>query len=82
MLESRVSCAVIRYAVTGLWFLFAVVVGTLFRQTIEEFAADHGWGDILSDWWFGMIGLPFSWWLLLAFIALSGVAVTLWIDAA
>jgi hypothetical protein len=74
--------AIIRYIATGVWLLFAVVVGTVFRQNIEEFASDHGWNDALSQWWLGMTSASYSTFLLLGFALLTGAVATLWLDAA
>lgn len=71
----------VRYIITGVWLFLLVVVGTVFRQNIEEFAAEKGWDNILSQWWSGMIGLSYSGLALVLFIALTGSVVTLWVDS-
>lgn len=73
--------AIVRYIITGIWLLLLVIVGTIFRQNIEEFAAEKGWDNILSQWWSGAISLSYSGLALVLFIALTGSVATLWVDS-
>jgi hypothetical protein len=73
--------AFIRKIVTALWLLLAIVVGTVFRQNIEEFANEQGWDALLSGWLSGMINLSLSSAVLGVFLVLTGAVITLWSDA-
>lgn len=69
-----------RILTTCLWVLFAVIVGTLFRQNIEVLAESVGANNLLASGWSIVTGAGLEMWALIGFSFLSGVTATLWID--
>jgi hypothetical protein len=71
----------IKFASTAMWLLLVVILGTVFRQNIEELSAKYGFNNFLKSGFEMITALGFSTYSVWAFWFITGVSGTLWIDS-
>lgn len=71
---------VVKIIVSGIFAVFAIIGGTIFRQAIEEFAAKQGWSSVFVAGWRTVTDLGLESVVAFGFFFFGGATVALWSD--